>query len=146
MTDYALAKAAFLRICDLPQHERQAALKQIAETDAELHDLLLTFLEADQVDGGFADSLARLVQSEVSEQLNGSPEWVGQYQIIRRIGQGGMGTVFEARQENPKRQVALKVLRLRFCVAEPAATFRVRDASARSVTASRNRADLRSGK
>ncbi|MBU1701664.1 MAG: serine/threonine-protein kinase [Candidatus Eisenbacteria bacterium] len=33
------------------------------------------------------------------------------YRIIRRIGAGGMGVVYEAEQQNPRRRVALKVIR-----------------------------------
>ncbi len=36
---------------------------------------------------------------------------IGQYEIRRVIGSGGMGTVYEALQRNPRRSVALKVLR-----------------------------------
>ena len=36
---------------------------------------------------------------------------VGKYTIVRRIGQGGMGAVYEARQDTPKRTVALKIIR-----------------------------------
>lgn len=36
---------------------------------------------------------------------------LARYTIRRRIGAGGMGVVYEAEQENPKRPVALKVLR-----------------------------------
>ena len=33
------------------------------------------------------------------------------YRILRRIGEGGMGIVYEAEQATPRRRVALKVLR-----------------------------------
>jgi serine/threonine protein kinase len=36
---------------------------------------------------------------------------LGDYRIIRLLGQGGMGVVYEAEQQNPKRRVALKVVR-----------------------------------
>jgi CHASE2 domain-containing sensor protein len=36
--------------------------------------------------------------------------FVGRYRLIRRIGSGGMGTVFEAEQPQPRRHVALKLL------------------------------------
>ncbi len=39
------------------------------------------------------------------------PEVFGQYRIVRLIGEGGMGAVYEAEQARPKRTVALKVIR-----------------------------------
>ena len=36
---------------------------------------------------------------------------LGPFRLIRKLAQGGMGVVFEAEQEEPKRRVALKVLR-----------------------------------
>lgn len=38
------------------------------------------------------------------------PAHVGPFQIIRQIGRGGMGVVYEAQQQNPRRRVALKLL------------------------------------
>jgi len=43
-------------------------------------------------------------ESELHARIEG-------YRILRRIGTGGIGTVFEAEQDEPRRRVALKVLR-----------------------------------
>ncbi len=39
------------------------------------------------------------------------PERIGEFSILRRVGEGGMGVVYEAEQDNPRRIVALKVIR-----------------------------------
>ncbi len=39
------------------------------------------------------------------------PKRIGQYSIKRAIASGGMGTVYEALQEKPRRTVAVKVMR-----------------------------------
>ncbi len=38
------------------------------------------------------------------------PDFIGPYRIIRKIGQGGMGVVYEAEQPETQRRVALKVI------------------------------------
>lgn len=39
------------------------------------------------------------------------PHSIGEFRIVRGLGEGGMGIVYEAEQQNPKRVVALKVIR-----------------------------------
>jgi eukaryotic-like serine/threonine-protein kinase len=50
---------------------------------------------------------AHMSSSDSSPQLTTS----GHYRIIRLLGDGGMGAVYEAEQEQPRRRVALKVIR-----------------------------------
>lgn len=45
------------------------------------------------------------------ETTRGIPSRIGRYEIVRRIGEGGMGVVYEARQDQPRRRVALKLIR-----------------------------------
>jgi len=48
---------------------------------------------------------------------------IGGFRILGRIGEGGMGTVYRAEQENPRRVVALKVIRAGFPSAEARRRF-----------------------
>ena len=41
----------------------------------------------------------------------GESVMIGNYRIIRKLGAGGMGIVYEAEQQHPKRPVALKVIK-----------------------------------
>ncbi|MDB4533453.1 protein kinase [Vicingaceae bacterium] len=64
-----------------------------------------------------------------SERMSGSnipenvPKQLGGYRLVERIGRGGMGTVFRARQMSLDRDVALKVVRSKLA-GDPAAIAR----------------------
>lgn len=57
---------------------------------------------------GAAPSLETGMEPAISVPL---PDRIGQYNIKRIIGSGGMGTVYEAMQEQPRRVVAVKVMK-----------------------------------
>jgi tetratricopeptide (TPR) repeat protein/predicted Ser/Thr protein kinase len=52
------------------------------------------------------------------------PASIGRYRIIRLLGEGGMGTVYEAEQEEPRRVVALKVIKLGLATPDRLRRFR----------------------
>jgi len=47
----------------------------------------------------------------VMESRPGVPRMIGGYRIVRKLGEGGFGVVYEAEQQHPRRPVALKVIR-----------------------------------
>jgi tetratricopeptide (TPR) repeat protein/predicted Ser/Thr protein kinase len=59
----------------------------------------------------------------VTSHADRIPSRIGRYEIVRRIGEGGMGVVYEARQSEPLRSVAIKVIRPGFASPESLRRF-----------------------
>lgn len=67
-----------------------------------LHDALASDVRTSERRSGGSDGSGAAPSS--------MPATIGAYRIVRVIGEGGMGLVYEAEQPNPRRRVAIKVI------------------------------------
>lgn len=104
---YDRAKELFLAACELPPEERADLLERECGRDEALRRRVETLLSLDSAATQHED----IVLGAPSAYLRPLPERIGPYRITGLIGEGGMGTVYEAVQRRPQRRVALKVIR-----------------------------------
>ncbi|MFN0057149.1 MAG: protein kinase domain-containing protein [Planctomycetota bacterium] len=94
--------------------ERSAFLDRECASDIDLRREVEQLLRYDESDHAFIDAAPVAQLSEALRVGNGAPPIgakLGAYVLLEVIGEGGMGVVYLAEQENPRRTVALKVLR-----------------------------------
>jgi serine/threonine protein kinase/Tfp pilus assembly protein PilF len=96
---------------ELTPPDRATYLESACRAEPALRAEVESLLRADQQAGGFLEPPAPQDQGSPPgiDPLVGSR--IGHYQVQRVIAAGGMGTVYEAVQEEPHRTVALKVIR-----------------------------------
>ncbi len=102
-------KALFQAAVELPRGERTRYLDRECGGDTALH------AEVRALVGHDAEKPPSFLQGQPGAARGESrgivPRRIGRYEIVRVIGEGGMGVVYEAIQTKPHRTVALKVLR-----------------------------------
>jgi len=106
---WAKVREMFGEAMDLEGDERRAFLEK-AGTDALLRAEVERLLREHECSAGFLASTPEGSWTHAADRSS-TPHSIGPYQIIDVIGEGGMGVVYLARQESPRRDVALKVIR-----------------------------------
>lgn len=106
--------------------ERWARVREIFERALESSDRRAVVAEACRDDGDLRREVESLLEqhSDARDPVLDRPVWevagdleplvphkIGQYRILSVLGKGGMGAVYRAEQEHPRRLVALKVIR-----------------------------------
>src|SRR5262245_16362464 len=104
------------RICiealEVPEEKRSSFLAKACEGDLELRREVESLLAYQGRAEGFIDGTALQVSAEnlAAERKSLIGRRIGPYQIVARIGAGGMGEVYRATDTRLNRTVAIKVL------------------------------------
>jgi WD40 repeat protein/predicted Ser/Thr protein kinase len=121
-------EALFQQATELDSAQRGAFLDEQCAGDPDLRaavERLLHFDAEAENDPDFLPSPAASVRAALPLPAEpGLPLFIGRYRVLGRHGEGGMGIVYEAEQDNPRRTVAIKVIRAGYASAELLSRFR----------------------
>lgn len=106
-------KQVFNEVVELPKDQHKDFLDQKFNGDNELRSEVEKMLAADEDEYNnytLEDNAYNVLTNQTPQKI---PEQIGEYKIIREIGKGGMGVVYEAVRENENfsQKVALKIIK-----------------------------------
>ncbi len=112
------AEALFVELVDLPSDTWEKLLRERCANDHELYKEVASLLKCHDESATFLDAnellhLRPFDAAAAPDELTPGDR-VGPFQIVRFLGKGGMGNVYVAVQDKPRRTVALKVIRRDF--------------------------------
>lgn len=94
----------FEELVGLPAESREARLAELRQVDAGLAAQVGELLRLDASAGTF------LERSPAPPFAATQGQRLGRFRLVRPLGSGGMGMVWEAEQDEPRRTVAIKLL------------------------------------
>ncbi len=123
--EYEFVARTFAQVCDLPEDERARALDEACREQPQLRCEVEAMLVQEAGGEGFAEPPAFVAgmmdaflptldsagPTAVAGTAHGPHEDFAGYELLEQIGRGGMGVVFRARQRQPDRIVAVKMIR-----------------------------------
>ncbi|MEM1072413.1 MAG: protein kinase [Planctomycetota bacterium] len=107
--DRSRIKSILGEAAELPSADRSAFLDEACKGDDALRQEVESLLE--HLDGTLLDGSGEPDSSGTGSTTTAVPKRIGPYAVISKLGEGGMGVVYKATQDLPRRTVALKVIK-----------------------------------
>ncbi len=110
---WATIEDIYTRALQVPAEQRPRFLDDACASDAALRAEIESLLAEHDRDPDYLELSPAWLSGGEEDASTATPERIGPYRVVGKVGRGGMGTVYLAEQEEPgfHRRVAVKVVR-----------------------------------